>query len=63
MLQLIVKTKPLTVFFRFLRVLFFYVNGHDFLITVYAKNHSSNRFEGGDLIIHVKYAFGGYMRK
>jgi hypothetical protein len=58
-LNLVVKTKPTAVFFRFIRVIFFYVNGGHFLISVYAQNLDKHpRFEGGELRIHVKYAFG-----
>ena len=58
MLSVTIKTKPITIFFRFIRILFFYVNGGNFKISAYVKNLDSSKFQGGKLIVQVRYAFG-----
>jgi hypothetical protein len=58
MLSVTVKTKPITLFFRVIRILFFYVNGSHFRISSYVKNFDSPTFQGGKLTVYVKYAFG-----
>lgn len=64
MLSVTVKTKPITKYFKFVRVLFFYVNGHNFKISAYVKNHDlTQQFQGGKLVLYVTYAFGTLMEK
>jgi hypothetical protein len=58
MLYVKIKTKPITVFLRFIRILFFYVNGGNFRVSAYVKNLDSVKFQGGQLKILVTYAFG-----
>jgi hypothetical protein len=53
MLQLEVKTKPITKFLRFIKILFFYVSGSKFKISALVKNSSMQKFLGGDLLIVV----------
>lgn len=58
MLSVTLKTKPITVFFRFIRIAFFYVNGSHFKISAHVKNRESSKFQGGKLTVEVNYAFG-----
>jgi hypothetical protein len=58
MLQLKVKTTPITRFLKFIRIFFFYVNGSNFKISASVMNPSSQKFNGGNLKIVVTYAFG-----
>ena len=58
MLEIKVKTEPITRFLRFVRILFFYVGGSNFKISASVKNLSSQQFPSGNLLIIVTYAFG-----
>jgi hypothetical protein len=58
MLNISIKTKPITKLLHFLRVPFLYVGGSNFRISAKIKNFGSEQFQGGVITIFVKYAFG-----
>jgi hypothetical protein len=58
MLYVTIRTKPITRFFRFIRVPFFYVSGGNFRISACVKNIDSTKFQGGKLSVNVISAFG-----
>ena len=60
MLSVTIKTKPNNWFLKVIRVLFFYISGKHFKISVYVKNHGQTTFQGGTIKIHVRYAFGQF---
>jgi hypothetical protein len=57
MLNVKVKTKPITRFLHVGRVPFFYVGGGSFRVTARIKNFGSTPFQGGTLKIVIEYAF------
>ena len=57
MLNVKIKTKPITKFFYIGRVPFFYVGGGSFIVSTRIKNMGSTTFQGGILKIVVEYAF------
>jgi hypothetical protein len=61
MLNVKVKTKPITRFLHFGRVPFFYVGGGSFRVTARIKNFDSTTFQGGMLKIVIQYAFTSFL--
>lgn len=58
MLYVRIRTKPITRFLRFIHIPFFYVGGSHFRISAYITNFEATQFQGGELDITVRYAFG-----
>ena len=58
MLNVKIKTKPITKLLHFIRIPFFYVSGGNFRITAKIKNFDSAEFQGGAITILIRYAFG-----
>jgi len=58
MLNVKIKTKPITKLLHYIRIPFFYVGGGHFRITAQIKNFDSVRFQGGVITILIRYAFG-----
>ncbi len=58
MLNVRIKTKPITKLFHFIRIPFFYVSGGHFRISARIKNFDSAQFQGGAITIFIRYASG-----
>ena len=58
MLNVKIKTKPITKLLNLIRIPFFYVGGGNFRITANIKNFDSVQFQGGLITIFIRYAFG-----
>jgi len=57
-LQVNIKTKPYTRLLKYIPVLFLYVHGNHFKISISIKNLGSARFNGGELRVLIFFAFG-----
>lgn len=53
-----VTTKPQTRLLKYLPVPFLYVHGNHFKISISIKNLGSAKFNGGEIRVLIKYAFG-----
>lgn len=63
MLNVKIKTKPITIPFKVIRVPFMYVSGSHFKISALIKNLDSQTIQGGQLQITVSYAFGNFFER
>jgi len=63
MLNVSIKTKPITMPFKIIRVPFFYVSGSHFRISALITNLSSQTIQGGELHITISYAFGNFFER
>ncbi len=63
MLNISIKTKPITTPFKIIRVPFMYVSGSHFKISALITNLGSQTIQGGQLQIKVNYAFGNFFEQ
>jgi hypothetical protein len=53
-----IKTQPKTRLLGYIPIPFLYVHGNSFKISVFIRNSGNLKFNGGEIVILIKYAFG-----